>query len=162
MRTSYRVIAWIIAALVAVQAAAIVFAISGLFAFIDGGGVVDGELDGEAIPEGVGIFVHATIGGYALPLLALVLLILSFFTRTRRAIWTAVALLVLMLLEVMLGYSGWSSPVAGALHGLNAMLVFTIALAAGLDLGARRAAAASHGRAEDADAPSADSSAVQG
>jgi hypothetical protein len=162
MKTTYRVIAWIIAALVALQAAAIVFAISGLFAFIDSGGVVDGELDGDAIPEGIGIFVHATVGGYALPLLALVLLIVSFFTRSRRAIWTAVALLVLMLIEVMLGYSGWSSPVAGALHGLNAMLVFTVALIAGLDLGARRASVDPHRRADDADAASADTSAVQG
>lgn len=135
MKTTYRVIAWTIAVLVVVQAAAMVFAISGLFSFIDAGGVVDANLSTDAIPEGAGIGIHSVVGGMVLPALALILLLLSFFTRDRRRIWTAAALLALIVLETFLGYSGWSSPIAGALHGANALLLFGVALAAALGRG---------------------------
>ncbi|WP_438853641.1 hypothetical protein [Agromyces sp. M3QZ16-3] len=156
MKTTYRVFAWIIAALVAVQAAAIVFAVSGMFSYIDAGGVIDASLSQDAIPEGAGIGIHAMVGAMILPVIALVLLVLSFFTRNGRAIWMAAALLVLVLVQVLLGFSGWSSPAAGAAHGANALLIFGVALAAGLGLGldrGRRQPAPATEAAEAAPAP---------
>ena len=87
MRTAYKVLAYVVAAEVAIQAAAIVWAIAGLGKWVQGGGVLDKatmESEGIPFPELVGIFVHGINGSFVVPGIALVLLILSFFTATRR------------------------------------------------------------------------------
>jgi hypothetical protein len=134
MRTVYKVLAYLVAAEVAVQATVIVWAIAGLGKWVDGGGVFDKavmESDGTPFPEVAGIIVHGINGLFVVPALALLLLIVSFFTKVRGAIKWAVILFVLVMVQQQLGFFGHDFPLAGALHGLNALAVFGVALYAG-------------------------------
>ena len=63
------------------------------------------------------------------------LLILSFFTRIRGAIKWAVIVFVLVVVQGQLGFLGHEIPAIGGLHGLNALVMFTAALYAGLRIG---------------------------
>lgn len=131
MRTAYKVLAYVIAAEVAVQAAVVVWAVAGLGTWIMNGGVADASLmesDQTPFPEVAGFMVHGINGMAVLPLVALALLVLSFFTRQRRAILAAVAVFGLVLLQIALGLLGHAAPFFGALHGLNALLLFSAAL----------------------------------
>jgi hypothetical protein len=143
MRTAYKVLAYLVAAEVAVQAMAIVWGIAGLGKWVDGGGVFDKaviESQGTPpFPEVVGILVHGINGMFVIPALALLLLIVSFFTKVRGAIKWAVIVFVLVVVQGQLGELGHDFPLAGAVHGLNAMALFGVALYAGRRL---RAAAA--------------------
>jgi hypothetical protein len=142
MRTAYKVLAYLVAAEVVVQAMAIVWGIAGLGRWVDGGGVFDKaviESQGTPFPEVVGILVHGINGMFVIPALALLLLIVSFFTKVRGAIKWAVIVFVLVVVQGQLGELGHDFPLAGAVHGLNAMALFGVALYAGRRL---RAAAA--------------------
>lgn len=142
MRTAYKVLAYLVAAEVAVQAMVMVWGIAGLGKWVDGGGVFDKaviESQGTPFPEVVGILVHGINGMFVIPALALLLLIVSFFTKVRGAIKWAVIVFVLVVVQGQLGELGHDFPLAGAVHGLNAMALFGVAFYAGRRL---RAAAA--------------------
>ena len=144
MRTAYKVLAYIVAAEVAVQAMVMVWAIAGLGVWIDSGGVFDKSImESEAIPftEVIGILVHGINGAFVVPAIALLLLIVSFFTRVRGAIKWAIVVFVLVVVQGQIGFLGHEFPLAGALHGLNALALFTVALYTGRRL--RTAAAQS-------------------
>ncbi|WP_433444159.1 hypothetical protein [Nonomuraea sp. CA-141351] len=100
------------------------------------------ENDDLPFPEVVGIIVHGVNGGMVIPVVALLLLIVSFFARVPRGVAFAAVVLLLVAAQAMLGYAAHGLPWLGALHGLNAMLLFAAALHA-----ARRA------RPVPADAP---------
>jgi hypothetical protein len=142
VRTAYKVLAYLVAAEVAVQAIVMVWAIAGLGKWVDGGGVFDKsviESQGTPFPEVAGIIVHGINGAFVVPGIALLLLIVSFFTKVRGAIKWAVIVFVLVVLQGQLGFLGHDFPLAGALHGLNALALFGVAIYAGRRL---RAAAA--------------------
>jgi hypothetical protein len=134
MRTVYKVLAYLVAGLVVVQAMAIAWAIAGLGNWIDSGGVLDksvGESQDMPFPEIRGLIVHGLNGGMIIPLVALVLLVWSFFAKIPGAIKFALAVFVLVAVQVTLGYAihGWA--LAGLFHGGNALLLFATALYAG-------------------------------
>jgi hypothetical protein len=138
MRTAYKVLAYLVAAEVAVQAMVMVWAIAGLGKWVDGGGVFDksvieGSIDTGAMPfpEVLGILVHGINGTFVVPALALALLIVSFFTKVRGAIKWALIVFALVVVQGQLGFLGHEFPVGGALHGLNALALFGVALYAG-------------------------------
>ena len=134
MRTAYKVLAYIVAAEVAIQAMAMVWAIAGLVKWIDAGGVFDKsimETGATPFTEVFGIIVHAINGTFVIPAIALLLLIVSFFTKVRGAIKWAVIVLVLVVVQGQIGYLGHEFPFAGALHGLNALALFGAALYTG-------------------------------
>jgi hypothetical protein len=131
MRTVYKVLAYVIAAEVAIQAMAVVWAVAGLGRWIMGGGVADASLmesDVPPFPEVAGFMIHGINGTFVIPIIALGLLVLSFFTRQRRPIVVAAALFAGVVLQGQLGFLGHEVPLVGALHGLNALLVFALAL----------------------------------
>jgi heme A synthase len=131
MRTTYRVLAYLIALEVVVQAAALALAFAGLVHWVDGGGVLDSgvvEGDSDPFPEFVGLIVHGINGSIVVPLLALLLVVSSFFARVPRGIAWALAVLGFVVLQVMLGFSAADVPALGAAHGTNALLLFTAAL----------------------------------
>jgi hypothetical protein len=134
MRTAYKVLAYIVAAEVAIQAMAMVWAIAGLVKWVDAGGVFDKSLmesEGTPFTEVFGIIVHAINGTFVIPAIALLLLIVSFFTKVRGAIkWGAIVFL-LTVAQGQIGFLGHEFPLAGALHGLNALALFASALYAG-------------------------------
>jgi hypothetical protein len=138
MRTAYKVLAYLVAAEVAVQAMVMVWAIAGLGKWVDGGGVFDksvieGSVESGAMPfpEVLGILVHGINGTFVVPALALALLIVSFFTKVRGAIKWALIVFALVVVQGQLGFLGHEFPVGGALHGLNALALFGVALYAG-------------------------------
>ncbi len=144
MRTAYKVLAYLVAAEVAIQAMVMVWAIAGLAKWVDGGGVFDKsviESEGTPFPEVAGIIVHGINGTFVVPAIALLLLIVSFFTKVRGAVKWAVIVFVLAVVQGQIGFLGHEFPLAGALHGLNAMVLFGVAFYAGRRLRAATAAA---------------------
>jgi hypothetical protein len=134
MRTTYRVLAYVLAAEVVVQAAAMAFGVAGLSHWVKAGGVFDRSVfDGndQPFPEVAGLIVHGINGGIVVPVLALALLVVSVFAKVPRGSWWAGAVLLLVGVQGMLGYSASDLPALGALHGVNALLLFTTALLAG-------------------------------
>ena len=138
MRTAYKVLAYLVAAEVAVQAMVMVWAIAGLGVWVEGGGVLDksvieGSQGGGAMPfpEVFGFVVHGINGTFIVPGIALALVITSFFTKARGAIKWAVIVLVLVITQGQIGFLGHEFALAGALHGLNALALFGVALYTG-------------------------------
>lgn len=131
MKTVYRVLAYVVAAEVIVQAMAMVYAIAGLGKWVDDGGVFDKALmesDDSPFPEVVGFLVHGMNGMIVIPLIALALLISAFFARIPGAVKWAGLVLLLVVLQVTLGLFGHAVPAIGALHGLNALVLFSTAV----------------------------------
>jgi hypothetical protein len=138
MRTAYKVLAYLVAAEVAVQAMVMVWAIAGLSKWVDSGGVFDksvieGSIETGAMPfpEVFGILVHGINGTFVVPGIALLLLIVSFFAKVRGAIKWALIVFALVVVQGQLGFLGHDFPLGGALHGLNALALFGVALYAG-------------------------------
>ncbi len=150
MRTAYRVLAYLIALEVAIQAAVMVYAIAGLGLWVaEDGGVLDQASfeSGESLfPEMIGLILHGMNGMMVIPALAVLLLVVSFFAKVPRGPVWAAAVLGLVVLQVALGLGGHTLPFLGMLHGLNALALFTVAF-----LAARR----SHRAADVAPAPRA-------
>lgn len=148
MRTAYRVLAWLVAIEVVIQAAVIAYAMFGESTFIDGGGVVDKALveSQTADFEGViGFPIHGINGQIVIPLIGLILLVVAFFAKIERGVALASATFGLIVLQVLLGMFGHGLPFLGLLHGLNALLIFGAAVAA-----VRAASAAFAGSADRA------------
>ncbi|MGH8868088.1 MAG: hypothetical protein ACRDYU_08840 [Actinomycetes bacterium] len=134
MRTAYKVLAFIIAIEVVVQAMAVVYGVAGLGKWVDDGGIFDKTvLESEDPPysEGVGFAIHFMNGTLLIPLLALLLLIFSFFTKLPGATKWAGVVFLLVVLQITLGLVGHSVPAVGALHGLNAFLLLGAAINTG-------------------------------
>jgi hypothetical protein len=137
MRTTYRVLAHTINVLVALQAAFMAWAISGIGKYVSGGGVIDAaseESEEVLFPEIFGFILHGMNGQMLIPLVALLLLVFSFFTKVPGASKWAAIVLVLVVIQVSLGLGSRMGhiPVLGLLHGLNALILFTAAMIAGL------------------------------
>jgi hypothetical protein len=144
MRTAYKVLAYLVAAEVAVQAMVMVWFMAGLGKWVEGGGVLDKaamESEGAPFPQVAGMTAHIINGFFVIPGLTLLLLIISFFTKVRGAIKWAIIVFVLVVVQSQLGGLGHDFPLAGALHGLNALALFGVALYAGRRLRAATAAA---------------------
>ena len=152
MRKTYLVLARLIALLVVVQAMMIVWAISGLFKWIDGGETLDKsvmegwESEPPTFDGAIGHFLHALVLGQGvIPLAGLLLLIVAFFAKVPRGVMLAAVVVVLIVIQVLLGINSQGTPLFGMLHGLNAFLLFGAAMAASMaakDAGATQEAPA--------------------
>lgn len=135
MRSAYRVLAFVIAADVMIQAAAIAYAYFGLGVWIDGGGVLDkATMESDSTDfTGVGGFaLHGINGEIVFPALVLILLVVSFFAKVPRGVMWAASALGLTVLQVLLGMFGHALPLLGVLHGANALLIFGVAVMAAM------------------------------
>ena len=133
MRSFYRILAFVIAAEVAIQAAVMVYAVAGLGKWIEGGGVFDKSvMESEATPfsEVAGFIIHGVNGMIVMPALALILVIVAFFVKVAGAVKWALIVLGLVVLQIVLGLLGHGVPFLGALHGINAFLIVGASLAA--------------------------------
>jgi uncharacterized protein DUF6220 len=121
MRSTYRILAMLIAIGVILQAAFIAW---GLFA------VVHNTDDGQTFDKNTdvtGFSLHSAFGDAVIPLLALLLLIVSFFARIPGGVkWAAITFGV-MVLQVVLAFAGRGLPLIGLLHGINAFALATVA-----------------------------------
>ena len=156
MRKLYTVLAWTIAGAVVVQAAAIAFAFGGMLNLVSEGGVVDKALLESFQAGGVGelgFMIHGIVGAGIIPLVAIALLVVSFFVRARGAkLWAAITL-GLVVLQVVLGFSITDTPYLGLIHGANALAVVAAASVAALRVGRRlpaEATASAEGATPDA------------
>lgn len=128
MRATYKALGHTIAGLVAVQAAVLALAIFGLWNWIDDGNTLTqakAESDsGLGSPGEIGFLLHGVIGMMVIPLVALVLLVVSFFAKdVPGAVRWAGLVFVAVLFQVVIGIVSFSAPAAGALHGLNALVI---------------------------------------
>ena len=135
MRSAYRVLAFLIAGLVVVQAAAIAYAVFGLTTWIQDGNTLDKaamESEDTTFDGLVGFIVHGINGTMLIPLVALILLIVAFFAKVAGGVAQAGIILLLVVIQVALGIFAHELPGLGALHGLNALLLFGAATMAGV------------------------------
>ena len=147
MRQTYKILAHTIAGLVAFQAAVMVFAVAGLGNWVsDGNTLTEASFEGDNPPDftgAIGFMLHGMVGMMLIPLLALVLLIISFFAKIPGGVKWAAIVLGLVVLQVFLGLMGHETAWSGLLHGLNALILFTVALGAGRMVSAPAAGVAS-------------------
>lgn len=136
MRTAYKVFAWLVALGVVVQSASMVYAIAGLGIWVDrDGGVLDKaafESEEQLFPEIVGFMIHGMNGMMVIPLLALILLIVSFFAKIPGGIMWAGLVLLTVIVQITLGLFGHEAAIFGLLHGINALVLLALAIYAGL------------------------------
>ena len=135
MRTTYRVLAQIIAVLVVIQAMMMVWAIAGLFSWIDGGATLDKsviegwENEPPTFAGSLGHFVHLMSGTFLIPLIGLLLLIVSFFAKVPRGVALAAAIAVSIVVQYLAGTFAEPDMVyLGLIHGLNAFILFGLAV----------------------------------
>jgi hypothetical protein len=135
MRSVYRVLAFLIAIEVVIQAMAIAYAIAGLGKWVeDDGGVLNKQvLDAESadFPGVGGFMVHGMNGTMIIPILVLLLLIVSFFAKVPGGVRSALIVLVLVAVQVFLGIFAHSVPGVIVLHVLNAFAILGVAAMAG-------------------------------
>lgn len=150
MRTAYRSLAWVVCALVIIQAASEAWFASGLAKYLLAGGTVDmSAVEGPPpFPEIFGIVIHTINGLYVIPVVAAVLLIVGWLTHSRRALTMAAVVAILVGAQVTLGLTAGSLTFLAFLHGMNALVLFGTALAAAFVFRTRRA--------EQAPAPAAE------
>lgn len=143
MRKTYSVIAWIIAGGVVVQAAAIAFAFGGLLHYVSEGGVVDKALvetrQAPFVGE-LGFILHGLVGAGLIPLLAIALLVISFFVHTRGARFWAAITFGLVVVQVTLGFAIIALPYVGLIHGANALAIVAASSVAALRVSSARRA----------------------
>jgi hypothetical protein len=124
MKATYVWLSRLIAIAVVLQAMWIAF---GMF------DVLKSASDGRAFTEdsdfNTGQALHSVFGLMVIPLLAVILLIVSFFAKVPGGVKWAGIVFGLTVLQVLLGFVSFAAPVLGLLHGLNA---FALAAAAGL------------------------------
>jgi hypothetical protein len=132
MKSIYRILANLIAIGVLVQVMAIGLAWFTAIKDVDDGLVIDKNYDGN-----FGHQLHSIVGMMVIPILAILLLIVSFFARVDGGIKWALIVFGLVALQIALAFASFSVPVIGALHAANA-----VALAGVAGIAARRAAPA--------------------
>ncbi len=130
MRNAYRIVGYVIAAAVALQAALIAYALFAMGNWVaNDGGTLNKAT--EVFPGSGALDAHGTVALVVL-VLVLVFVIVSFFTKIRGATKWAVITLGVVVLQVVLGIVSFFVPGLGALHAINAFALAAVAsIAAG-------------------------------
>lgn len=134
MRKAYRVLAYALAVEVVVQAMAIAYGLAGLGKWIDDKHVLNKQVWDSSKPHFTGIgglALHTINGVLLIPLIALVLLIVSFFAKVPGGSRRAGILVGLVVLQIVLGFALHSVPFVSLLHVLNAFGILALAFIAG-------------------------------
>jgi hypothetical protein len=126
MKSVYRVLALAIAVGVLVQAMSIALGWFMALKDMDDGAVLDKNYEGN-----FGHSLHGIIGMMIIPLLALLLLIVSFFAGVAGGVKWAAITLGLVVLQIALAFVAFGVPAIGALHGANALALMAVAGIAG-------------------------------
>ena len=146
MRSTYKYLAYAICALVVAQAAFIVYANAGLFHWVseEGGTLDKAFIDDESstFPGLGGFILHGMSGTMLIPLVALAVLVVSFFTKVKGAAVHGAAIVALVVIQVTLGMTAHSVPALGPLHGINAFILLGTAFHAARLMSSPRLASA--------------------
>jgi hypothetical protein len=134
MRSTYRALAYTIAVEVVFQAAAITYAMFSLGKWIDDGGTLNKAVMADpnaSFTGAVGFAIHGINGEMVIPVLALVLLVVSFFAKVSGGPRWAGTILVLVVIQVLLGVFGHAAPLLGPPHVVSALILLLVAVVAG-------------------------------
>ena len=105
MKQVYRVLAFLVAAGVAIQAASVSYGMFGLIKWVERGGTLDQSTElTPALGGYVGFSWHATGGIFVVPVIALLFLISSFFAKVPGGIKWALIVFGVTVLQVVLGF----------------------------------------------------------
>jgi hypothetical protein len=130
VKPTYRVVAMLICLMVLVQAAGIAFGTFGILKFVEDGKDYTKTISEDRTATGaLGQNIHS-FGAIIIALLAIILLILAFFSKIDGGVKWAGIVFGLVLLQWVLAIIAFSAPVVGLLHGINAFAVFGTALEA--------------------------------
>ncbi len=133
MKQVYRVLAFLVAAGVAVQAAAVSYGMFGLLKWVELGGTLDQSTElTPALGGFAGFSLHAQAGIFVIPAISLLLLISSFFAKVPGGIRWALIVFGVTVLQVALGLFSHEVAGLGWLHGINALALFGTAMMAGM------------------------------
>lgn len=138
MKSVYRVLAYVIAAEVVVQAAAIAFAVFGLSKWVEDGGTLTKaamESEDTTFTGVLGFAIHGMNGTMLIPLVTLVFLVVSFFAKVPGGVKWAGFVVLAVVVQVLLGMFAHGAPALGLLHGANALVLFGLAVTAGRRVG---------------------------
>lgn len=133
MKSVYRVLAYLVALEVAIQAAVIAFAVFGLMTWVADGGVLDAatrENHSSSFSGAVGFMLHGINGQMIVPLIAVLLLISSFFAKVPGGVLWAAITLGTVIVQVVLGSLAHAVPALGLIHGILAIALFAVAVIA--------------------------------
>jgi hypothetical protein len=131
MRTVYRVLAILIPVLVAFQAAVIAFAQFGIESWVsDSHPYTEGVRDSGDASGALGITLHGVVGNAVIPLVALALVVVAFFAHVPGGLTWAAIVLLDVVVQILLAVLASNLPAVGLLHGLNAFLLFGLAMMA--------------------------------
>lgn len=122
MRSAYRALAWLVVIGVFLQAASIAYAWFAVLNEVGNGTVMDQNSAGNA-----GHMLHGVVGMTAIPLVALLLLIVSFFAKIPGGVKWAAIVFGVAVLQVLLAFVSFGAPLVGALHGMNALVLAGVA-----------------------------------
>jgi hypothetical protein len=132
MTMAYRILAYLIATEVVIQAAVMTLASFGFSKWIDDGGVADlasFESGNLSFFGYAGYELHGTNGALYIPILSVAFLVLSLFAKSIQGGLTWAAIVFgLVALQVFLGFASHTYVGLGPLHGVNAFALFICAL----------------------------------
>jgi hypothetical protein len=133
MKTVYRVLAFAIAGMVAIQAGAIGYAVFEQLHWIETGGTLDAAAFETGAP-GVGAMIAHALGGGVVLLLSLALLIVSFFAKIPHGVRWALIVLVCTIVQIAVGVLSRMVAEIGAVHGAFALVLFGAAVMAAMQV----------------------------
>jgi hypothetical protein len=131
MKTVYRVLAYAIAAMVAIQAGAIGYAVFAQMNWIETGGTLDAAAFDTGAP-GTGAMIFHALDGYLVLLLSLALLIVSFFAKIPQGVRWALIVLACTIVQIALGAVSHMLAAMGAVHGAVALVLFGVSVTAAM------------------------------
>ena len=133
MKMVYRVLALLIALGVMLQAASVAFGMFGMLKWVEEGGTLDKSTElTPALGGFVGFNWHATSGIMVIPVIALLFLISSFFAKVPGGIKWALIVFGVTVVQVALGLFSHAIAGLGWLHGINALILFGVAVSAAM------------------------------
>lgn len=133
MKAAYRALACLVLILVMVQAADLAFGFFGVGAWVENGHDLTKsslEDNSSGITGEAGLALHSIIGQFLIPLVALVLVVVAFFARIAGGMRWAALILGDIIIQVLLAFVAFGTPLIGVLHGLNAFLLIWLAMMA--------------------------------
>jgi hypothetical protein len=132
MKATYRVLAFLVPVIVALQAAFIALGVFGLGKWVEDGNDFTKsvlESNDSSVTGGIGFGLHS-FGAIAMALVALILLIVSFFAKIEGGVRLAVFVFLDTLLQWILAFVSFAAWAVGSLHALNAFLLFGLGMMA--------------------------------
>src|SRR4051794_38465651 len=145
MKSTYRVLAYVIAGLVVLQAVWIALSSFTAISAIESGRTVGDDAGG------IGGMLHGLGGMYAIPLVTIVLVVVSFFAGVTGGVKWALFILLAVVVQIVLAFLSFAIPQIGALHGLNAFVIIALSVIAGIRAGRQSAGPAAAPPSESTD-----------